>query len=80
LKFEWDKQKRIEVIAQRGVDFRHAALIFDGLVLTKVDGRRDYGEQRLISLGMVGDDCFVVVHTARGETVRNNFRMVRWST
>jgi uncharacterized protein len=65
LEFEWDEKKRNEVIAERGVDFVDAALIFEGVVLTKVDDRQDYGEERFVSMGMVEDDCFVVVHTPR---------------
>jgi uncharacterized DUF497 family protein len=30
----------------------------------------DYGEDRYILLGMVGDRLLVVVHTVRGDTVR----------
>ena len=59
----WDETKRQSVIEERGVDILYAALIFEGPVLTKPDNRRDYGEQRKISIGMVGDECFVVVHT-----------------
>ncbi len=67
--FHYDEGKRQEVIKARGVDMLYAALIFNNKVLTRVDDRRDYGEERLISLGMVGDECFVVVHTERdGET------------
>jgi len=61
--FEWDENKRRMIIEQRGVDVVYAALIFEGAVLTRRDDREDYGEERLISLGMVGGECFVVVHT-----------------
>jgi uncharacterized DUF497 family protein len=63
--FQFDEHKRQEIIRTRGVDLLYAALIFEQAVLTRVDDRRDYGETRLISLGMVGEDCFVVVHTER---------------
>ena len=59
----WDEEKRRKVIRERQVDILYAALIFEGDVLTRVDDRRDYGEIRNISLGMIGDECFVVVHT-----------------
>ena len=68
--FEWDENKRQHVFATRGVDLLYAALIFDGVVLTKRDDRRDYGEIRYISLGMVDDECFVVIHTERNGTRR----------
>jgi uncharacterized protein len=70
LDFEWDENKRRQVIVQRGVDFLYAALIFEGEVLTRRDDREYDGEERLISLGMVDDECFVVVHTARNGRIR----------
>jgi uncharacterized DUF497 family protein len=30
----------------------------------------DYGEQRLVSVGMVEDECFVVIHTERNGVTR----------
>jgi len=70
LHFEWDEAKRLKVIEERGVDILYAALIFEDRVLTKVDDRADYGEERLISLGMVDGEAFVVVHTERKGATR----------
>lgn len=67
---EWDERKRQQVIRQRGIDMVYAALIFEGDVLTRRDDREDYGEDRLISLGLVDDECFVVVHTERNGVTR----------
>jgi uncharacterized DUF497 family protein len=69
LDFEWDENKRQQVIRQRGVDMLYAALIFEGVVLTRPDDRT-YGETRQLSLGMVDDECFVVVHTERSGRTR----------
>jgi uncharacterized DUF497 family protein len=44
-------------------------LIFEGPTLEWPDERRDYGEDRVITLGAVDDDVLVVVYTDRG-TVR----------
>jgi uncharacterized DUF497 family protein len=68
--FEWDEDKRRLTLQQRGVDMVYAALIFEGLVLTRRDDRQDYGEERLISLGMVENECFIVVHTERNGSTR----------
>ncbi len=70
MEFEWDRQKRLYALEKHGVDFRDALLIFDDFVLTRRDVRRDYGEERLISVGMVGEHCYVVVHTNRSDRVR----------
>lgn len=68
--FEWDEDKRQSVLAERQVDLVRAARIFEGPVLNRHDGRTDYGERRYQAVGMVGEDCFVVVYTMRDETVR----------
>jgi len=70
MEFDYDERKRSQVIRERGVDILYAALIFEGDVLSRTDDRRDYGEVRRISLGMVGDECFVVVHAERDGVVR----------
>jgi hypothetical protein len=44
MSFEWDEAKRLSNIEERGVDFRDAALIFEGAVIAKEDTREDYGE------------------------------------
>jgi uncharacterized DUF497 family protein len=64
MNFTFDAAKRAEVLEKHRVDMLYAALIFDGPCLTWVDNRKDYGEVRNISIGMVDDDCFIVVHTA----------------
>ncbi len=64
--FEWDENKRGVNLAKHRVDFADAAQIFERSVVTRIDDRRDYSEERLISLGISDGDCFVVVHTRRG--------------
>jgi uncharacterized DUF497 family protein len=51
VEFEWDEEKRREILARRGVDLLYAALIFEGEVLTRIDDRRDYGEERGVRSG-----------------------------
>ncbi|NTA59831.1 BrnT family toxin [Agrobacterium tumefaciens] len=70
MEFEWDEKKREEVIKTRKVDILYAALIFEGTVVTNEDDRKDYGETRQKSVGMVGDECFIVVHTERDGITR----------
>ena len=70
LVFEWDEEKRITNIEERGVDFRDAALIFEGPVITKEDTRANYGEQRFRALGNVDNEYYVVAYTWRGSTCR----------
>lgn len=70
MEVEWDEEKRRANIAKHGVDFQYAALIFEGVTLSRIDDRLDYSEERMISLGMVEDECFVVVHTERNGCTR----------
>ncbi len=70
LEFEWDEEKRPAVIREREIDLARVARIFEGPVITDVDDRRDYGEIRPVSLGMVGDEAFYVVHTERDGVTR----------
>jgi len=48
MEFEWDENKRIKTLEQRGIDFWDAVLIWDDpLRQERVDTRNDYGEKRL---------------------------------
>lgn len=68
--FEWDETKRLKNFEKHGVDFLKAALIFEGTTLTKKDTRKDYGEDRFITLGMVDGDVYCVTHTKRNGRMR----------
>ncbi len=68
--FEWDERKRQQVIKERDVDMLYAALIFENPVLQRIDDRNNYGETRYISIGLVENECFVVVHTLRKNVTR----------
>jgi uncharacterized DUF497 family protein len=68
--FEYDETKRQQVIASRKDDILYAAQIFAGKVLTRIDDRKEYGEIRYISLGMVENECILVVHTMRDNVTR----------
>jgi uncharacterized protein len=68
--FEWNEEKRLSNIRERGVDFKDAALIFEGAVVTKEDTRESYGEQRFRALGTIDNDYYVVAYTFRGSTCR----------
>jgi hypothetical protein len=63
--FDWDETKRLSNLEERGVDFRDAALIFEGPVIAKEDTRKDYGERRYRALGKVDDEYYVVAYTLR---------------
>ena len=68
--FEWDEQKRLVNLKERGVDFAEAALIFENEVIEAIDSRDDYGETRYRALGHVDDDYFLIAYTWRDKTRR----------
>jgi uncharacterized DUF497 family protein len=70
MRFEWDEDMRRRILKSRGFDLLTAVRIFEGPVLTELDMRYTYGEDRYISIGKVEEDYFVVVHTARKNAVR----------
>jgi uncharacterized DUF497 family protein len=58
--------KRDRTLRDRGLDFADAAQIFTGLHATAVDDRKDYGERRYISAGVLGGRVVVIAWTLRG--------------
>ena len=70
MEFEWDERKRQKLLKERQLDLVRVARIFRGSVLTELDTRSDYGEDRYISIGKIEEEIFVVVHTTRADAVR----------
>ncbi len=69
--FEWDDGKNRLNIEKHGVDFQLAKLIFEGPVLSRVDDRADYGEVRMMGIGVVSDRAVLaVVYTERLDSTR----------
>jgi uncharacterized DUF497 family protein len=70
LEVSFDPAKRAETLARRGLDFADAEKVFEGRTVTAQDRRRDYGEDRFITAGHLGDRCVVLVWTPRHGTRR----------
>lgn len=62
----WDEAKRAVNLEKHGVVFEDADGFEWGLALTAPDTRRDYGEDRFVSIGPIGARLFVMVWTPRG--------------
>ena len=65
MRFEWDQTKSDTNFEDRGFDFEFATLIFDGPTLEVEDRRKDYGERRMIAIGVADDLHLTVVYTDR---------------
>ena len=68
--FEWDEAKRQANLAKHSVDILKAARIFHVPTVDVIDRRPGYGEERIRSVGLIGDTCYVVVWTWRGSIRR----------
>jgi uncharacterized DUF497 family protein len=69
VRFEWDEIKNQINIRKHGIDFRDAIDVFDHPVLTAIDEREDYGEDRWIALGWMAAIVGVVVYVERDADV-----------
>ena len=65
MKITWDDAKHRGTLAERGLDFADAGLVFAGRTMTMPDERRDYGEPRFITVGWLRDRFVAVVWTPR---------------
>ena len=63
----FDTRKREWTLLHRQVDFADADQVFAGPTFTQVDDRKDYGEERLVTVGRLNGRMVIVVWTARGE-------------
>src|SRR5260364_318396 len=61
----YDEDKRKINLAKHGIDLADCEPIFDAPMLTREDDRKHYGEQRLVSLGMLNGTVVVLVWTDR---------------
>ena len=67
MRITFDPAKRDQTLAERGLDFADAALVFAGITLEVEDTRKKYGEPRIICYGYLKKRLVVVGYTQRGE-------------
>ncbi|WP_017720953.1 BrnT family toxin [Kamptonema formosum] len=65
MQFEWDKAKREENIIKHRIDFADVPQMFDGPMLSELDKRTDYGEERWLGIGFLRNTVAVIVWTER---------------
>jgi uncharacterized DUF497 family protein len=66
MRITFDPAKREKTLADRGLDFADAALVFAGVTLEIEDTRKDYGETRVVCYGVLEGRMVVVGYTPRG--------------
>ena len=71
MRFEWDEAKNEINIRKHGIDFADVEDMFNHPMLTVIDNRENYREERWISLGWIQQIIGVVVYVERHEdTIR----------
>jgi uncharacterized protein len=68
--FTWNESKRKSNLAKHGLDFKDAMRIFAGPLALFEDDRTDYGEQRMIAMGLLDALVVVIVHVESDNTIR----------
>jgi len=67
--YEWDKAKPRSNFAKHGLAFEDAEQVFAGPCVTFEDDRFDYGEERLIALGLLAGRVVIIAHAPRGDDI-----------
>jgi uncharacterized DUF497 family protein len=74
MRITFDPAKRVRTLAECGLDFEDAELVFRGTTIEIDDKRRNYGERRVICYGVLAGRIVVVGYTPRG-SARHVFSM-----
>lgn len=69
MQFEWDEVKNLENIRKHEIDFADVPEMFEAPMLIELDDRFDYGEDRWLGIGFLGNGVAVVVWTERQNDV-----------
>ena len=67
MEISYDAEKREWTLRERGLDFEDAVHVFAGTTLTIEDDRRDYGETRFQTMGLLNERVVMLVWTPRGK-------------
>lgn len=70
----YDPAKRERTLAERGLDFEDAPIVFSGVTFEAEDRRKEYGETRIICFGQLAGRMVVIGYTPRG-AIRHIFSM-----
>ena len=66
----YDTKKNQENILKHAVSFEDVALFEWDTAITTKDARKEYGESRFVSYGLIGERLHVLVWTRRDGTIR----------
>ncbi len=71
MKFTWDEEKNAINRQKHGIDFDDVSTVFEKPMMTFLDQRKEYGEDRWVGIGWLRDILAVIVFTEPDdETIR----------
>jgi uncharacterized DUF497 family protein len=70
MEFEWDETKRKSNLRNHGIDFVEIEKVFEGETVTILDDRFDYGEERLVTFGLLDGRVVAIAHTESDDVIR----------
>lgn len=70
MNFIWDEPKRQMNLKKHGLDFADAVKVFSGPLVLFEDQRENYGEQRMIGIGLLDYLVVLIVHVESDESIR----------
>ena len=70
MNFTWDETKRQTNLQKHGLDFADAEKVFNGPLVLFEDTRENYGEQRMIGIGLLDYIVVLVVHVGSDDDIR----------
>lgn len=70
MRYTWDEAKRQINRQKHGLDFADAEKVFAGPIVLFEDSRENYGEQRMIGIGLLDILVVLIVHVESDEEIR----------
>jgi len=70
MRYLWDEAKRQANLSKHGLDLADAEKVFAGPLVLFEDGREEYGEQRMIGIGLLETLVVLIVHVESDDRIR----------
>ena len=70
MRYIWDEPKRRANLRKHGLDFADAEKVFNSPLVLIEDQRNQYGEQRMIGIGLLDFLVVLIVHVESNEEIR----------
>ena len=70
MRYLWDEAERQANLSKHGLDFADAEKVLAGPLVLFEDGREDYGEQRMIGIGLLETLVALIVHVESDDSIR----------